>query len=267
MGFFNRLFGTKTKVKAEAKAESDTRNIPLTKYYAFNETGNIMVSTTKEGTEVFNDTLKLMFMDMSIFFAAMTKAIVSRVDDEGKLISSIYNSDHITTILGESENFVQVKQESINVSSSEVGHKMSKELTEKILGRQFEEHRLNFAKGLFSSICKGKKQDEGSGSIFFICESIMGLPMVSAVVITLKSPSGKGKFIDQSREGDIKDKDMIDILVMPEEKGTNTIMREWEFDKNTYIFISPRSVSNVNFPSLEDSMVYEDLVQKFKSYL
>lgn len=267
MGFFNWLFGPKTKVKEKTKAMSEARNIPLTKYYAFNETGNIMVSTTNEGTEVINDNLKLMFMDMSIFFVAMTKAIVSRVDEDGKQISSIYNSNDITTILDESENFVEVKQEHIKVSSSEVGHKMSKELTEKLLGRQFDEHRLNFSRGLFSSICKGSGQNEGNGSIFFICESIMGLPMVSAVVIKLNSASGKGTYIDQRKAGDIKERKMIEILEMQEEEGTNTIMREWEFDKNTYYFISPRSVSNVNFPSLEDSMVYEELVKTFKSYL
>jgi hypothetical protein len=257
-------FRPKNKAQNEIQTTRETCNLPLTKYYAFNETGNIMVSTTREGSEVVNDALKVMFLDMSIFFAAMTKAIVTRENEKGEIVSSIYNSDDISKILDKSEFFVEVRQETVTVSSSEVGDKMSKELTEKILGRKFEENRLNFARGMFYSMSK-TKNNKGSGSIFFICESILGLPMVSAMVIKLIDSSGEGILIQGG--GKKEGREMEDILKLDESEGTNTILRKWNFEKNTYVFVSPRTISNANFPSPGDSLAYENLVKTLKEHL
>lgn len=264
MGILSWIFGSENKAPNEAKIAREAKNLPLTKYYAFNETGNIMVSTTKEGSEEVNDALRVMFLDMSIFFAAMTKAIVTKEDGQGNKVSSVYNSDDITKILDKSEFFVEVRQETVTVSSSEVGDKMSKELTEKLLGRHFEENRLNFARGMFYSMSK-TKNNKGSGSIFFICESILGLPMVSAMVIKLKHSSGEGTLINsgEKKEG----REMEDILKLDESDGTNTILRKWNFEKNTYVFVSPRTISNVNFPAPGDSLAYDKLVKTLEEHL
>lgn len=262
MSFFNRLFG-REKDKPEPKSKKQTHT-PLKKYYSFNETGNVMVSTTREGTDVLNEELRKMFLDMSIFFAAMTKAIVTNGDGTAKS-NSIYNSDAITKILDQSEFFVKVRSENITVSSSDVGDKMAKELTERILGREFEEEKLNFSKGLFQSMIQSKEDDNDAGSIFFICEYILGLPMVSAVVIQLDDCEGKGTSLLEGKTVENEFRHMGEILDLKE--SSHTILREWDFDKNTYMFISPRSISNSNFPQLGEDQSYTQLVNIFKAHL
>lgn len=261
MNILNRLFCSKRKPR-KIEESKNSHHIPLRKYYAFNETGNVMVCTTNKRAEVVNNSLKYMFSDMSIFFAAMTKAIVSSGNESGN-VSSIYNSDAIMKILDKSELFVEAKQESTTVSSSEVGDKMSKELTEKLLGREFGESKLSFSRGLFHSMAAAPKVVGGSGSIFFVCESILDLPMVSAVVVKLNSSKGKGKQAGKTVEA----RDMSEILDIKEEEGTNSIVREWRFDKKTYLFISPRSISGANFPALGDDVEFETLVASLIEHL
>ena len=257
MGIFN-WFKSADK---ESKGSTKTYYDPLPKYYAFNETGNVMVCTTTQGQEVVSDTLKTMFSDMSIFFAAMTKAIATHKDAEGKS-GSIYSSDAILKILGKSELFVEAKQESITVSSSAVGDTMSKELTEHVLGRGLGESNLHFSRGLFRSMSEHAEHGD-AGSIFFICENILGLPMVSAVVVKLDSPDGEGVENGQSIGG----RKMSEILDIEEHEGTNSIVRKWIFEKRTYIFISPRSISAANFPDPGDDVEYENLVASMREPL
>ncbi|OLQ74061.1 hypothetical protein BIT28_19440 [Photobacterium proteolyticum] len=264
MGMLSWLFRPK---HSESKS---SHYAPLSKYYAFNETGNVMVCTTNEGAEVVSDALKHMFSDMSIFFAAMTKAIATHKDAQGKA-NSIYSSDAILKILDKSEFFVEAKRESIKASSSAVGDTMSKELTESILGREFGESRLHFSRGLFRTMscrledAKKAELDGDAGSIFFVCENILGLPMVSAVVVTLKSPNGKGRTTNGNPVDE--DKGMAEILDTAEDEPAKGIIREWEFDKRTYIFISPRSISGANFPEPGDDVEYETLVASLKEHL
>jgi len=264
MGMFSWLFGSKPKQpELQQSASNRSSYTPLQKYYAFNETGNVMVCTTHEGADAMNENLKSMFLDMSIFFAAMTKAITSHRHKDGSS-GSIYSSDALQNILNKSEFFVQVKTETINASSKAVGHSMSKELTESLLGRKFDETRLNFSHGLFNSMSAQlqTKSDQGAaGTIFFICESIMGLPMVSAVVLELKSADGDGKKNGKKIEGK---KSIPDLLKMEEGGVSKGIHREWTFTKHTYLFISPKSISGVNFPDPGDDAEYQTLVSSLK---
>ena len=256
MGILSRLFRTKHKEPKKS------HYAPLKKYYAFNETGNVMVCTTNENAEVVSDALRNMFSDMSIFFAAMTKAITTHKDIKGKR-SSIYSSSSILKILDKSEFFVETKQESVKAKSSAVGDIMGKELTENILGREFGESRLHFSKGLFESISKEAESGD-AGSIFFVCENLLGLPMVSAVVVRLKSPDGLGKKDGKPVEGTKK---MSEILNQENDEPAKGIFREWEFEKHTYLFISPRSISGAYFPDPGDDVEYETLVALLKEHL
>ncbi len=293
MGMFNWLFGSKSKQpEVQAKVPNNSSYSPLQKYYAFNETGNVMVCTTREGTNAVNENLKSMFLDMSIFFAAMTKAIVTHKYEDG-FAGSIYSSDALQKILNQSEYFVEVKAETIKASSMAVGHSMSKELTECLLGRRFEETRLNFSHALFHSMsnqysvvenAKGEKASRkqvehekpkldginnstGAGTIFFICESILGLPMVSAVVLELESIDGRGKKSGEYLKGNEEKKEISKLLDMKEESKSKGIEREWIFKKHTYLFISPKSISGVNFPDPGDDIEYQTLLASLKECL
>ena len=284
MGLISWLFGSKPKQPEVQQSESKRSSYtPLQKYYAFNETGNVMVCTTHEGADTMNENLKSMFLDMSIFFAAMTKAITThnvkigqadeaknetmKKDEKKTPPVSIYSFNSLQNILNKSEFFVQMKKESVLVSSKSVGDSMGKELTESLLGRKFDETRLNFTSGVFNSMSDhlANEHSEGAaGTIFFICESIMGLPMVSAVVLELNSVDGKGKKDGKEIEGT---KTISDLLKMEEGRKSKGIHREWEFTKHTYMFISPKSISGVNFPDPGDDLEYQTLVSSLKNSL
>ncbi len=76
---------------------------PMTKHYVFNETGNIMLCATTDSIHEFDKDIKDSFIDVSVFFSAMTKAVHSTTNPVTGKPFSIYNYQAVKNILGQSE--------------------------------------------------------------------------------------------------------------------------------------------------------------------
>jgi hypothetical protein len=179
----------------------DPFNIQHVKSFVFNETGNIMMASTDSKSDTIQQSVRDVFNEVSVFFAAMTKAISQTInphgtrDASGKLpYYSLYNYDALESIIDGSGYFVHITQEDIQYKTESVGVNFSKELFEAVLGLASGSGALAFASAMIASMGKEglniESQTESRtnkvGNIVFVCEYLLGMPIVSALVITVE---------------------------------------------------------------------------------
>lgn len=253
----------KSKPK-EKETESSSSLKPLAKYYVFNETGNIMLCTTQSGEEKVHADTQQMFAEVSVFFSALAKAITDSSDGHGNRLT-MYNYDALKRVLNASGMFMEVGQRSFTFSSQNVGRVIQKEIMQTILGREFEENTLNFALGLLQSMGKqAEAQGENAtnnraGSIFFICEELLGMPTVSVVVIKLESDwSSEDKYDEPASLSNIVTMDDL----THHNQGKH---RDWKIKKRTYLFMPPKLIqSHVGGLTGQEDYNFQALVSKLK---
>ncbi len=105
-------------------------NVQAKKYYVFNETGNIMMASTSEQSETIKKSVRDVFAEVSVFFAAMTKAISTTVNPnatnpEGAFYS-LYDYQALSNVIDGSGLFVHVTEEDINYYTESVGIELVK---------------------------------------------------------------------------------------------------------------------------------------------
>ncbi|MEW6992460.1 hypothetical protein AADZ91_17480 [Colwelliaceae bacterium 6441] len=269
---FNSFFRwwKKGQVKPEKKKHVVSVYCPLKKYYVFNETGNIMLCTTEDINQEFDIDIKDAFIDISVFFSAMTKALaVSTNPDTGKPFS-IYNSYAVEKILNASGMFVEVQSQEDTFESKGVGETLGNEFIEKVLSRKLDVSKLGFSRAMFRGM-KEQQIDNGktskNGQIFFVCEKLMGLPQITAILVSLSQNSVEGIKNGERKEIKLVQEDSFaNVLELGERNESlhqsaedGPIERKWLFTKKVYIFISPKvssrnitNFNNTNTPEYED---------------
>jgi len=179
-----------------------SKNIELTKYYTFNETGNIMLATTVKESAEIQESVRKVFAEVSVFFAAMTKAISSTVNpDTGdkKEHYSLYNYQALERIISGSGCFIRVTEQDVHHEVKSRGATLSKELLMGLLGLATGAGALSFASAMISSVGKEgfklsqakETQNSKVGNIVFVCEYLMGMPSISAIVVYLNLEHNK----------------------------------------------------------------------------
>ena len=120
---------------AESRAKSITlsqaKEIPATKEFAINATGNLFVATTlnggsSEGAAISQEASDA-FGQVSVFFAAMTKAMSENND-------SLYDIAAIDKVVSRSGLFVKVTESNVQFSSKSWGVTFGSELITALLG-------------------------------------------------------------------------------------------------------------------------------------
>ncbi|MGI9372671.1 MAG: hypothetical protein ACR2OJ_09260 [Hyphomicrobiales bacterium] len=234
------------------KPVQNPHNVQLTKYYIFNETGNIMVASTVDGNAQIETSIQDVFAEVAVFFASMTRAISQTPDPNTPAPHtpySIYNYEALSNIISGSGLFVHVTEEDIEYSTETVGIGFSKELIEGLLGLATGAGELAFAQGMITSMGKAGLQINQSSTsasskvanIVFVFEYLSGMPIISAIVVYADS-----KTVAQS----------FSIGPCFKEHSTQTSM---DMHKDTYLFVTPSSLKKYA-PDLltAESNVYED---------
>ena len=116
----------------------DPNNVELKKGFVFNETGNIMMSTTDFSNPVIEQSVRNVFQEVAVFFAGMTKALESTavsgssalIDTESGMNYSLYDYAAMKKIIDSSGCFIQVNEEDVDFHSDSFGMDFSKELVE-----------------------------------------------------------------------------------------------------------------------------------------
>jgi len=252
---------------------------PLPKYYLFNETGNILVCTSELRVAEFDKYVKDAFMDVSVFFSAMSKALAlhdAEQDEEGGY--ALYDFDAMEAIFSHSGLFVATNTEQGYLVSRKVGETLGKRFVQTVLGRSFDDRSLSFTRGMFSGMkqlehTKGNRnQTVRSGHAFFICEMLNGLPTTSVVLVSIERISGEEKR-DADRLALSNQEKGIDIFeygTIQEKgyKGNCKTVRKWLYQKRTYLFVPPNFMKNARrVLDATDLDGYEDLVSALTEHI
>jgi len=255
-------------------ATTDPNNVEVKKGFVFNETGNIMMSTTDMQSQEIEQSVRDVFAEVSVFFAAMTKALEKNAADDMKGIDkdgtitgtkgnaynfSLYDYNALKKIIDNSGCFIQVNEEDVNHKTDSWGVTFSKELVEAVLGLATGTGELAFAKAMVSSIGKAGLQisrrttsdSKKVANIIFVCEYLLGMPVISAIVITADMETQSQSF----KAGPCFS-----------EESTST---DLTIHKDTYMFVTPAFIkqysgdliSGINDPD------FEKLTGIFSSYL
>lgn len=216
-----------------APPSPDPFNIQAVKNFVFNETGNVMVASTDSKSDAIQQSVRDVFNEVSVFFAAMTKAI-SQTRNPKALPNqspyySLYNYDALEAVIDGSGYFVHVNEEDIQYHTESVGVTFSKELFEAILGLASGSGALAFASAMIASMGKeGLNIEYQNGSrtnkvanIVFVCEYLLGMPIISALVVSVDAAQAA-----------------MHLKVGPC-FSTNKTRTEITAHKDTYMFVTP----------------------------
>jgi hypothetical protein len=164
------------------------------KYYVFSETGNIMISTTATSDTTIEQSVRDVFNEVSVFFSAMTKAITTTENPTSKTKAnySLYDYAAISKVVDGSGLFIQVTEEDVAFSSASVGATFSQDMLTALLGLATDGAALPFAQAMVGSVGSAAVTISGNTTttdtkvcnIIFICEFLMGMPLVSVVVVS-----------------------------------------------------------------------------------
>lgn len=246
---------TVEKSTDESRAKNVTSakqaNIPATKQFVVNATGNLFVATTLSSPDTPQDISKEAeeaFGQVSVFFAALTKAM----SDSGK---SLFDYNALNKLIKGSGLFVNVTKSEVEFESSSWGVTFSNQLIQTLLG--LSGNLAAIAQSLRSLIASvGKegisiKKDESSkdtkvGTIVFVCEYLMGAVSITPIVFS----------IDTS-----KNEKSLDVGPCFNANAEKTV---FNIDKEVHLFVPPRfihhaaelneAMSDPEFNNLVESM-------------
>ncbi|KAA3610704.1 MAG: hypothetical protein D8M58_20910 [Calditrichaeota bacterium] len=237
----------------------DPHNIQATKYYIFNETGNIMMASTEENSKDIEQSVRDVFAEVSVFFAAMTRAITTTTNPKTDEPYSIYNYTALEKILGGSGLFAWVTKEDIEHKTKSFGLTFSKELIEGLLGLATGAGALSFAQGMLSSIGQeGLKigadtsdTDSSVANIVFVCEYLLGMPLVTVIVVYINVHDHKASL-------------EIGPCFKAEEAEST-----WHMHKDTYLFVTPKFIKQFSsdLESVAESSEFGEFVEYLRSIL
>ncbi|MFA0960257.1 hypothetical protein AB9P05_00465 [Roseivirga sp. BDSF3-8] len=234
-------------------------NVQGTKYYVFNETGNIMMSSTDQNSAVISDSVRDVFAEVSVVFAAMTKAMTTSIDPATKKPYQLYDYEPLRQIIDGSGMFVQVTEESVQYSSESVGVQFSKELIEALLGLATGTGELAFASAMVQSMGNAglnisqnsSKTNAEIGNIIFVCEYLLGMPVISALVVHLDTK---------------KNQQTLSVGPCVKESSTSTTLT---MQKDTYLFVTPKFIKEYasDLMSVETSAEYSQFIDYLKGII
>lgn len=237
----------------------DPHNIQATKYYIFNETGNIMMASTDDTSSDIQQSVRDVFAEVSVFFAAMTRAITTTNNPRTDKPYSIYNYTALEKIIGGSGLFAWVTQEDIEHTTESFGMEFSKELLEGLLGLATGTGAMSFAQGMLASIGQeglriSKDSEDTTSSvanIVFVCEYLLGMPSVSVIVV-------------YANVSENKDSISIGPCFNAEKQESHWIMH-----KDTYLFVTPQFIRRFSsdMESAISSTEFAEFVEFLRSLL
>lgn len=244
--------------------QNNPYNVQAVKRYVFNETGNIMLATTDEQTDTIQQAVRDVFAEVSVFFGAMTKAISQTINPNGKPDAdgnkpyyNLYNYDALQAVIDGSGYFVRVNEEDVSYTTSSWGANFSKELIEAVLGLATGAGALSFATAMVNSMGKEGVSISGQSSsmhskvanVIFVCEYLLGMPIVSAIVVTADS-----KTVSQT------------VKVGPcfKEQSSSTTMT---VHKETFMFVTPAFIKQYagDLSSIMNDPEYLKLIMELES--
>ncbi len=149
----------------------------IAKYYAFDEKGHILFASTSEGEA--GEDVKKIFTKVVCFFAAMTAALQRKE-------KTLFDYEAVNSIIAGSGWFISLGKEKRMFSSESTSASLNTTIIQNVLGSNISGGGMKIAQNILASLggqitASYEKSDTKKeiAHLLFICESIMGIPMVS----------------------------------------------------------------------------------------
>ena len=245
---------------AETRAANLTTNksseIPATKQFVVNATGNLFVATTLNATgkesAFISGEAEEAFGEVSVFFAAMTKAL-SEAD------AGVYNYDAINKLVSSSGLFVKVTESIIDFESKQKGITLGSHLIQALLGlsgglASIGKSLMDMIMGMGRESVKiasdTSSQSKKVGTIIFVCEYLLGAVSITPIIISVDATTAKGLW----EAGPCLKVESSQIKM--------------KIDKAVYLFVPPSFVKHAS--ALNEAMSdpeFNNLVESMKSVI
>ncbi len=176
--------------RAQNPTSAKQVNIPATKQFVVNATGNLFVATTlnsPDSAQNISKEAEEAFGQVSVFFAALTKAM----SDSGK---SLFDYEALNKLIKGSGLFVNITKSKVRFESSSWGVTFSNQLIQSILGLSGNLAAVSESlRSLISSVGKegmSVKSDKNNkttkvGTIVFVCEYLLGAISITPIVFSI----------------------------------------------------------------------------------
>lgn len=178
------------KSRAENPISAKQVNIPATKQFVVNATGNLFVATTLSSPDTpqnLSAEAEEAFGQVSVFFAALTKAM----SDSDK---SLFDYDALNKLIKGSGLFVNMTTSKMRFESSSWGVTFTNQLIQALFGLGGGLAAVSESlRSLISSVGKEGMKLKGSsekkntrvGTIVFVCEYLMGAVSITPIVFSI----------------------------------------------------------------------------------
>ena len=151
----------------------------IDKYYTFDEKGHIMGVTTSKETNDIAPAVSETFQKVMVFFGAWTAALARKN-------CSLYDYDAVKQIISSSGFFVSMGSETRSYHSDSTEVTLNTAIIGAVLGSDITGGGMEIAKktlakigGQISGGFSEQKTDKEIAHLLFICESLMGMPIVT----------------------------------------------------------------------------------------
>jgi hypothetical protein len=240
-------------------------NIPAVKYYVFNETGNIMIATTQGKDGAVNPSATALFEEVGVFFAAMTKSITT-TPRRGAATPyapgdyyTIYDYDALEGIVNGSGMFVNVTREDLQFYRDSVTITFNNEFIEALLGIALTDGvgavallaTLNAMGQQVTLSYNATGTYQKIGHLLFVCEYLMGMPLVSVLYFYLN-------------ETDVKT--VIDASPCIKVSQSSITLN---IHKDTFMFVPPPWIREYggDLASVAGEEAYQELINQLKALI
>lgn len=149
----------------------------ISKYYAFDEKGHVLFASTSDG-EASAD-VKQVFTKVVCFFAAMTAALARKE-------KTLFDYEAVNSVIANSGWFIALGKEKRSFNSESTSASLNTTIIQNVLGSCVTGAGMKIAQNVLASLggqitASYEKSDTKKeiAHLLFICESIMGIPMVS----------------------------------------------------------------------------------------
>jgi hypothetical protein len=219
----------------------------IDKYYTFDEKGHIMGVTTSKETNDIAPAVSETFQKVMVFFGAWTAALARKN-------CSLYDYDAVKQIISSSGFFVSMGSETRSYHSDSTEVTLNTAIIGAVLGSDITGGGMEIAKktlakigGQISGGFSEQKTDKEIAHLLFICESLMGMPIVTISLYHTK--------LDQF--GWVQKTNC-------EEVSRQTI--DFKFHSDDYLFVDPDYINKFT-EDFEKSDSYEKLIDELAKTL
>lgn len=159
--------------------------VEIPKYYALNDSGNIMVSSTAKSEADMSDDVKQTFQKVAVFFAAWTAALAKKE-------KNLQDYDALSTIISKSGFFVKMHEEDRTFSHASADVTLDTAVIDSVLsgfasmgataGLKIAQTVLGAIGSELKVTAKMDNKDKRVGHLLFVCENLLGMPIVTALL-------------------------------------------------------------------------------------